>query len=467
MMPKRNILQYLCLACVLLLTAGIAVVVAQQSTTVSASTPPPPLPTPPRYTTPNYRDVLAGKVPLRVLVTTRQRMLAWKSNSEVRATNPADGSLLYATKDGEMVGLVRAGEDSSCWLRRNGENFCEASSAVRLEASKTINIWMPTPDTWMALTGPLVITPTADGAFSLAREIALETYLQGVVPAEMPARFHPQALRAQAIIARTYTLCKLGRHATVGADLCAVEHCQMYGGETRRAKETDQALADTRGLVLLYNGKLAEPYYSSTCGGATDDAGTLWGPEYARPYLEGVSDLARAETPALDASTLLAAEDAYCKSSGWSRWTRQFTADEVNALVAKNLPLVTADPMAQIRRVTNMAVEERTPNGRIASLRVEGDGVSVLVRGDQVRWLFGNGAPGPSGLWGTLFELTLTRDAAGALTRYTFRGAGRGHGIGLCQWGAEGRARAGQSYRNILHAYYPGTQLSDEAASGK
>jgi len=416
-------------------------------------------PAPPTYTPPPAADVLAGKAPLRLLISARQTMLAWKGVGTVRVIDLNDGQPLYTSKPGEMVGMV-FGEDGTCWLRQNSKNFRQAPASVRLASDQPIKLWTPVPNAWETHYTPVVIFP-ARGSFYISREVMLEEYLRNVVAAEMPDTFHPQALLAQAVIARTYALIKLGRHGEEGADVCAEVHCQAHGG--KRTAATDQAISKTRGLVLMAGEKLAEPYYSSTCGGVTGDAGLLWGPEYSRPYLQGGPDMPDKSVPAkLSIDSILDAGDAYCKESSGSRWTRQFTAAEVNALVAKNLPLVTNDSAAKISIVTNMSVEERTPDGRVASLRVEGDGMSVLVFGDAVRWLFGNGKPGASGLWSALFDLKVTRNAAGAIAGYTLRGAGRGHGIGLCQWGANGRAKAGQSFRDILHAYYPGTRLSDE-----
>jgi len=451
-MSYRNPFLYGLIGLVLLLGIGISRVVVAQFTP----------PVPPPYTPPSAKDVLAGKAPLRLLITVRQSMLAWKGDAAVRVTN-ANGEVVHTAKAGEMVGIVYDATGASCWLRQNGKNFCAAPATVRLVTDKPVKVWTPSPDTWLTLDAPVVIVPTGNGNFSVTREIKLEDYLRNVMPAEMPNTFHPQALLAQAVIARTYALIKLGRHAADGADVCAADHCQVYGSNGNRARETDKAIADTRGLVLMAGAKLAEPYYSACCGGVTDDGGLLWGPEYSRPYLMGVPDMPSKSVPAkLTIDSILDAGDAYCKAASASRWTRQFTAAQVNALVANNLPAVTNDPAAQIHTVTNMIVEERTPNGRIASLRVEGDGASILVYGDAVRWLFGTGKPGADGLWSALFDLTITRDAGGAITGYTFRGAGRGHGIGLCQWGANGRAKAGQTFRQILRAYYPGTRLSDE-----
>lgn len=466
-MPYRILLWSLLLIAVV--STGLQLVkgFAQDPATVPA--PPPAAPPVATYTPPDYHDVLAGKAPLRVLILSKLNMLAWKGDAEVRVITVPDNKCIYTCKPAEMVGLVRVAQDQSCWLRQDGKNFCAIPTTLRLESDKPFKLWTPRPDTWNSYPSPLIITPTPNVDFSVARELPLEEYLRNVVPSEMPASFHPQALAAQAVIARTYALCKLGRHAEDGADVCDNVHCQMFiGADSKRAAATDKAVADTRGVVLLYGDKLAELYYHANCGGVTDDAGLLWGPEYARPYLAGVCDLACGKIPAEPTITgVLAATDCYCKGSNSAHWTRNFTPAEVDALAAKTLPIVTNDANAKVAHVTNLAVEERTPNGRVADLRVEGvdaqgNAVSFVVYGDQVRWLFGTGSAGPDGLWSTLFDLTVARDADGKVTGYTFHGAGRGHGIGLCQWGADGRAKAGQSYRDILNAYYPGTRLSEE-----
>lgn len=460
----RRICRYLPFLLVFLLGLGAGIVIAPRAKAALSDplSPGTSAPVAPVYAPPSAADALAGRAPLRVLVLSKQRMLAWKADAAVRVLD-AKGTVLYTAKPGEVVGIVRDAADGSCQLRQNGKNFCPAPGTLRLECLAAVSVWTPTPDTWQTFGATLAITPTADGNFSVARELLLEDYLRNVLPGEMPSTFAAQALRAQAVAARTYTLIELGRHAVDGADLCGTEHCQMCLADAKRTPEADRAVAETRGLVLYAGDKLTEPYYSSCCGGATDDAGVLWGAEFTKPYLAGVADLPAKSMPReLTVGSLLAATDAYCKGAPSSHWTRTFTADQLNALVGRNLPLVTNDPTAQIHAVANIAVEERAPNGRVGTLRVEGDGASILVYGDQTRWLFGNGAPGPEGLWSALFDLKIARADNGAIAAVTITGAGHGHGIGMCQWGADGRARAGQTFREILKAYYPGTRLSDE-----
>ncbi len=421
-------LRMLCasLAVAVLVCSGVQLMMlrAQESTSVPVPAPPP------CYQAPDYHAVLQGKAPLRILVSEQQPMLAWKGEAEVRAVNAMDGTPLYTAKADEQVGVVRM-EDQSCWLRQDGKNFCGVAAALRLESDKPIQLWTAKPDAWTTFAGALDITPTAGNTFCVAREMLLEDYLRNVVPGEMPATFHPQALRAQAIIARTYALNELGRFADEGADVCSDQRSQMFLPDAKRTAVADEAVAETRGLVLYYGGQLAEPYYHADCGGVTDDAGLLWGPERTRPYLTGIVDTPAGKLPPEPMiQGLLSAKDPYCTGASAQHWSVTFPAADVDALVSKNLPLVTGDATLQLSKVTALNIEARTPHGRVARLRVtgadaKGNEMSVFVIGDQVRWLFGHGKPGPDGLWSTLFDLSVNKDDTGQLTGYTFTGAGR------------------------------------------
>jgi SpoIID/LytB domain protein len=450
-----------CCLLIALVLLGWHGVSAQSSMTTPAI--PAVIPPPPVYTPPDYHDVLAGKASLRILLVASQAMLAWKGSADVRAINLAAQTVLYTSPKGEQVGVARLTEDHSVALRKNNANFCPVPGPFRLESNAPVQLWTPALHGFADYPSPVIISPLADGGFSVTREMPLEEYLRNVVPAEMPHTFHPQALRAQAVIARTYALSHLGGHTDQGADLCASIADQAYVPDSKRTKATDDAVRDTSGLVLLYAGKLIEAYYHADCGGATEDAGYVWGPSYARPYLIAVADTPDARLPvSQDLKESLARIDRYSGSAPSAHWTKTLTPETLDRFVHRNIGKVTGDPTVKITHVTNLAVESRTPAGRAQNLRVEGDGFSVLVCGDQIRWLFGSGAPGADGLWSTLFDLAVTKDENGQISGCTFTGSGRGHGVGLCQWGANGRAKAGQSFRDIPKTYYPGTQLSDE-----
>lgn len=127
------------------------------------------------------------------------------------------------------------------------------------------------------------------GALNLVNELSVEEYLRGVVPSEMGPELYSQleALKAQAVAARTYTLRNLGEFAREGYDICATPRCQVYGGMAVEHPLSDRAVAETAGQVLLYQGELADALYSSTCGGHTEDVHVVF-PLKQEPYLRGV-----------------------------------------------------------------------------------------------------------------------------------------------------------------------------------
>ena len=316
--------------------------------------------------------------------------------------------------------------------------------------------------------GDIEVVYDSNGTLSAVNALALEHYLEGVVAQEVPLTFHPEALKAQAIIARTYALFTLGKHARQGFDLCDGMHCQQYRGAVsdRRALE---AVRGTAGQVLAYRGYLAETVYHTTCGGFVDDAYRVWR-GYLAPYLRARPDMpGRGDPMGWIEDDDQAAEFvrgkgfAYCAPGPRYRWTRSYTVGETQRLLEANLPLLIGSGNAP-GRLMDMATEGRSAGGRVQALRIVTDSGQFEIRRDAIRWLFGEGKAGPDGLPSTLFCLRTERDHDGSLARLVFEGAGWGHGLGLCQWGADGRARAGASAPEILEYYYPGTRVIDLAA---
>jgi len=277
--------------------------------------------------------------------------------------------------------------------------------------------------------------------------VDLETYVAGVVASEMPSSFPLEAMKAQAVAARTYALYHLGAHEAEGADLCGNVHCQAYAGQVRQDSRAARATRETVGQVLAYNGLLVDALYSAACGG---QAATAWEVRQGKllPYFIGESDFD-------------GGGDAYC---GWDydvTWTRRYPRAEADKLVRANLARVLKDPGARPGRVTGMRVEADARTGRARWLKVSTTNGTYQVRGDAIRWLFGNGRPGPLGLRSTAFELAVKTEASGRPKAFVFTGRGHGHGIGLCQWGARGRAMAGETAHEMLSAYYPGASVVD------
>lgn len=279
--------------------------------------------------------------------------------------------------------------------------------------------------------------------------LPMETYLIGVVSAEMGRRSpeDQEALRAQAIVSRTFALRNLGRWRAQGFDLYASVADQVYGGAATETPEGRAAVEATRGRILTYGGAPIDAFFYSTCGGRTAD-GTEVFRGADRPYLRSVSDLADNGT-------------AYCSLSPRFRWHEEWTGEALRVTLQRTLPTLpaaggsTAVAM-DVSEIRDVRVAYRTPSGRVGQLAVGLRRGDVLVDEPNVRQVL---RP-MSGevLRSNTFTLTVTRDG-GRVTRLAADGAGAGHGVGLCQWGAVGRSRAGQDHERILAAYYPGAVL--------
>lgn len=307
--------------------------------------------------------------------------------------------------------------------------------------------------------GRVYVAVGADGALAVVNAIPAEKLLAGLVPSEMFPGAPPEALRAQAIAARTELLQKIGtRHQEDPFHLCSSQHCQVYAGAGHEDPRTTAAVDATRGRVLLRPGKrlaLIDARYSADCGGHGESNENIWGgepddllrgrrdaPAGASPWSDGVSD------GELAAFLATARDGSYCaataRSKGRHRWTTRIGAGELDRLVAQALPGV-----GQVRDIEPL---ERGASGRIRRIRLRGAGGSAVLAGDlAIRRLFG-------GLKSSLFTVTAVGPAS-AREAFVFHGAGFGHGVGMCQLGAIGMAEQHKKFAEILTHYYPGSRL--------
>ena len=273
--------------------------------------------------------------------------------------------------------------------------------------------------------------------------VPLESYVAGVVSAEMGRRssVEQEALRAQAIVSRTYALRNRRRWDAQGFDLYATVSDQVYGGAGAETPEGREAVEATRGQALTYGGAPIDAFFYSTCGGRTAD-GTEVFRAADRPYLRSVPDVA-------DDGTV------YCSISPRYRWHEEWSGEALRATLRRTLPAVgvAGDDVGEVRDVR---VAYRTPSGRVGRLSIGLRREEVEVEGPSVRRVL---SPGSGEiLRSATFTLTVT-GAGRRVTRLAADGAGAGHGVGFCQWGAVGRSRAGQDHERILSAYYPGAVL--------
>ncbi len=395
------------------------------------------------YQKPAWRDIATGKVPLRVLISGNQQLYGWKSDDAVIISDK-NNKLLFNCASGHNYTLEKT-IDNFFKIRRDGISVIKVSGEILLTGKKMITFTSAGKD--YIIDGGMPVSIIINGALYACRLIYLEDYTRLVSQGEAPRKFPGEALRAHTVLARTYPLTKLGKHGAEYADVCATIDCQTCSYGKYPCHEWDDALKATSGIYLANNAGLpADVYYTTYCGGSSDDAGYIWGPQFARPYLRPVSDAT--------------GDTRYCNDS--YPWELKFSIEQVNKLVAANLPIINKDPEAVIKNVTDIRVELRSPGGRAYITRIEGDNSSLIVRTEAIRWLFGSGVPGHDGLPSALFDITPEKDKNGKLTGFTLTGRGRGHGIGMCLWGAVGRAKAGKNYRSILHTYFPTALLSDE-----
>lgn len=276
------------------------------------------------------------------------------------------------------------------------------------------------------------------GLFSVDNHVNLERYLAGVLARELYGDWHLETYKALAVASRTYALYVI-RHEgrTRSFDVYADQRSQVYGGAADETDKSRRAVRDTWGQVLVYDaGTGAEPikaFFSSACGGVTNPAEALEpGPwEAMAPLTGGVT-----------------CED--CRFSPRWRWdpVRVDKAEVYRALGRTYRSIALFGSMRELR------VAERTPWGRPVWVEVLGPGnLSDRVRADDLRLCLLRAGVAP-GLYSANCNITDTGD------QIVFtEGRGFGHGVGLCQYGAEGKARRGLRYFEILYSYYPGAQI--------
>ena len=295
--------------------------------------------------------------------------------------------------------------------------------------------------------GEVVLIARDDGLL-VTNRLHVEDYLRGVVPLEIGRRVEGEeaAVAAQAVAARSYAYVRLGGGEARPYDLVATVQDQVYGGADAEIPIADAAVWATRGLVLTYGGRPVNAPYHSTCGGSTAEVSEVWYRSRNEPYLRRVSD------------RIGGSDRFYCDPSPRFRWSKTLDRSVLTSALERYLAQYVSVPGGRVGVPRGVEVDGKTPSGRVAALAVRTDRGRFLLRGNDVRFVMR--VPNGEILNSTYFSVRTERDAAGRLARATFEGGGYGHGIGMCQWGAIGRARAGLDFRSILSTYYPGTSLA-------
>ncbi|MBM4394099.1 MAG: SpoIID/LytB domain-containing protein [Deltaproteobacteria bacterium] len=301
--------------------------------------------------------------------------------------------------------------------------------------------------------GQIHLTAGRDGRLAIVNAIDAESLLKGLVPSEIWVDAPAEALKAQAVAARSELFAKLGqRHTADPYMVCGDVHCQAYRGSSREDPRTSRAVEATRGEMAFFGDALVDAVYSASCGGHTEAGAAVW-QGTAHAYLAGTLDapggaaadpLAKGATEdAVRAFVDSPPKDLHCGLTRQGResfrWQRKVPLEDVRKGVLEHAG-------ADVGRVASLKVLARGVSGRVTRLEVAGDkGSAVLSPELTIRKALG-------GLRSSMF----VHEVAGGEVR--FRGGGFGHGVGMCQNGAVGMADRGRKYGEIVGHYYGGAE---------
>ncbi|MEN6412608.1 MAG: SpoIID/LytB domain-containing protein [Veillonellales bacterium] len=409
------------------------------------------------------------------------RVGIWSNQPNIIISSDADYAILNAGSK-EIIKEFTAKEKVNVAIREDGI----AINGV-VEPSKNITVRLKNQDgehfvevNKRRYRGQITIHQTqGKNGLTVVNTLPLEQYLYGVIAREVSPEWPLEAVKAQAVAARTYALYNLGKHQADGYDVCSTTDCQLYGGLESEASGAIQAVNDTYGQAVLYQGKLIAAYFHSNSGGYTEDSENVWGTY--QPYLRGVVD-----------------ED---QNTPHFKWTKQFTPTEFEGIMRRYGYSIGSLQAFQLSKLTSPPVSafDRGISGRIKTVRIMGTAGMVEISGNKLRSILT--------LDSTLFDISIVtpvpkaievqitdntgdhekkkievnvpasqekeflndKDTVHRLTgrpgeTIVFNGFGWGHGLGLSQWGAKvmaDRAPKGDTtyFKEILRHYYQGVDI--------
>jgi SpoIID/LytB domain protein len=289
----------------------------------------------------------------------------------------------------------------------------------------------------------LEVVSSPQGGLNVVNVVDLETYLRGVVPMEIGHQDggYLEAAKSLAVAARTYVAAHMGQYPEEGFDLHSGVTDQVYGSVDRRHPNADRAVGETRGLILLYEGRPIRANYASTCGGRTAGVEESFNSDPI-PYLRSHPDKFKSRVA--------------CRNSKYYRWSVSWTGTELFRVLERTVPRELGRPWRG-RVVREVRVIEKGKSGRVVKLRVKTDRETYELEKGMIRWVM-ESTEGRS-LRSTAFELEV-RGGEDGVRLLTATGRGWGHGVGLCQWGTMQLSRDGVDFRRILEHYYPDTRIT-------
>lgn len=348
-------------------------------------------------------------------------------------SNPTIKVLLFKTSQSVKIGSpsglisvnhnIRFKNSRSVKIKPNGKNtlliddVAALTSPLKLKSESNISVRKLNSRFSRRYQGIIEVRPYKKGVYVI-NHLPIESYLAGVLNAEISTKWAIEVVKAQSVISRTFALYQMENrkkrlwHVTSGLS------DQVYLGADIADKRGQHAIQQTGGIVVTYQGKLAQTFYHSNCGGVTEDAGALW--KYSYPYLK-VRNV------------------PYGKSDPRFNWETRMSEAELKRVFRKL--------GFKGEKITELTISDYSPSGRVADIYLNGS-PKYAFKGKDFRRVAGYRK-----IQSLLFNIS------GIPGGVLFSGTGNGHGVGLSQWSAKEMAEKGYRYPDILEYFYQGTQL--------
>jgi stage II sporulation protein D len=423
-------------------------------------------------------DAVTGGFPAYISGTYYVRVGAYTSNTEAQTAQKALGKSSTVCWTSSYAASVTKTGTTTILFQFDGGDSQSLGIKPGLDDSQKTQTWFKGYKYY----GSFRYQRISGGNLTVVNIVSLDDYIKGVLPYEMSSSWPLEALKAQAVCARSYATSNGTKHSSYGFDVCSNTDCQVYHGTNSSNAKTDQAVDQTAGLLALYNGQVCNTVYYSCNGGASESSENVWSTAY--PYLRGVADPYEA--------------DIVSKVSQYN-WTVTYTADDLKTTLN--------NAGYQCSSIVNFYVSKFTDTGNVYSITIlDSNGKTWTFSKQSTRTFFGlrsqryniagsggqstgstyyvdtngstlsslqgayaiNGSGAVSQISGSsIYAVTGSGTSAvdsgttssGGATSYTITGSGWGHNVGLSQWGAYAMANRGITYDKILNFYYTGITI--------
>ena len=294
--------------------------------------------------------------------------------------------------------------------------------------------------------GVMELYPAGNNDFHIINILNMEEYLFSVVPAEMPAWWPDEAIKAQAIAARSYAMSNLGRHRNKGYDLCDTVHCAAYNGVKSETERTNKLILETLGEVAVHDMKVINTVFSSNSGGFSEKSLEIWGNDY--PYLQGANNL-------LDSSYQFPLEpyelEKWLRTEPESFSRTSFAGSNIYRWI-KIIDTAYLVEKYNLQELIDIRPHKRSIGGTVAEVIIKGKERELVIKGDSIRSALG-------GLKSNRFVLEKVYSEEGKLDKIIFYGSGWGHHVGMDQTAAAEMARRDYGYKEIIEHFYQGSSI--------